>query len=90
MPETLPESHAIAKTYQALYGMPPQGILSTTGMDWLIASRAVATNSIVRVRLLSPGITCRRGFFQPPVCTAPWTWIVTRPLFWVATTLSIL
>jgi len=35
----LPESHAIAKTYQALYGMPPQGILSTTGMDWLIASR---------------------------------------------------
>ena len=36
----LPESHAIAKTYQALYGMPPQQLLATTGMDWLIASRA--------------------------------------------------
>jgi hypothetical protein len=35
----LPESHAIAKTYQALYGMPPQNLLATTGMDWLIASR---------------------------------------------------
>jgi hypothetical protein len=35
----LPESHAIAKTYQALFGMPPQTVLATTGMDWLIASR---------------------------------------------------
>ena len=35
----LPESHAIAKTYQTLYGMPPQELLATTGMDWLIASR---------------------------------------------------
>ena len=35
----LPESHAIAKTYETLYGMPSPAVLSTTGMDWLIASR---------------------------------------------------
>ncbi len=49
-----------------------------------------ATNSTVRVRLLSAGNDMQARIFQPPLCTAPLTCTVIRPFFCVAIRLSIL